>query len=66
MGRNGEISFIWRGDQVGKSEKSRSLIIDMPLARLCIFVDGLVELKLDGVGFALFKSVKFQFLRILR
>jgi hypothetical protein len=33
----------------------------MPLACLCIFVDGLVELQLDGVGSALFKSIKFQF-----
>jgi hypothetical protein len=49
-------------DEVGKSEESRSLIIDMPLACLCIFVDGLVELQLDGVVPALFKSVKFQFL----
>ena len=49
-------------DEVGKSEELRSLIIDMPLACLCIFVDGLVELQLDGVGSALFKSVKFQFL----
>jgi hypothetical protein len=39
-----------------------SLIIDMPLACLCIFVDGLVELQLDGVGSALLKPVKFQFL----
>lgn len=39
-----------------------SLIIDMPLACLCIFVDGLVKLQLDGVGSALFKSIKFQFL----
>jgi hypothetical protein len=49
-------------DEVGKSEELRGLIIDMPLACLCIFVDGLVELQLDGVGSALFKSVKFQFL----
>jgi hypothetical protein len=49
-------------DEVGKSEALRSLIIDMPLACLCIFVDGLVELQLDGVGSALFKPVKFQFL----
>jgi hypothetical protein len=43
-------------DEVGKSEESRSLIIDMPLACLCIFVDALVKLQLDGVGSALFKS----------
>jgi len=40
-------------DEVGKSEESRSLIIDMPLACLCILVDGLVELQLDGIGSAL-------------
>ena len=39
-----------------------SLFIDMPLARLCIFVDGLVELQLDGIGSALFKSIKAQLL----
>jgi hypothetical protein len=38
-----------------------SLFIDMPLACLCIFVDALVKLQLDGVGSALFKSIKFQF-----
>ena len=31
-----------------------SLFIDMPLARLCIFVDGLVELQLDGIGLRAF------------
>jgi hypothetical protein len=30
----------------------------VPLACLCIFVDGLVKLQLDGVGSALFKSIK--------
>ena len=34
----------------------------MPLACLCIFVEGLVELQLDGIDSALFKSIKFQFL----
>ena len=46
-------------DEVGKSEELRSLIIDVPFACLCIFIDGLVELQLDGVGSALFKPVKF-------
>jgi hypothetical protein len=29
---------------------------------LCIFVDGLVEFQLDGIGSALFKSIKLQLL----
>jgi hypothetical protein len=59
--QRGDQLYVAGRDEVGKSEKLGSLIVDMPLACLCIFVDGLVELQLDGVGPALFKSVEFQF-----
>jgi hypothetical protein len=47
---------------IPKYSAEGSLFIDMPFACLCIFVDGLVELQLHGIGPALFKSIKFQFL----
>ena len=60
--QRGDQLYVAGRDEVGKSEEWGSLVIDMPLACLCIFVDGLVEFQLDGVGSALFKSIKFQFL----
>jgi hypothetical protein len=60
--QRGDQLYVAGEDEVGKSQELGSLIIDVPLACLCIFVDGLVKLQLDGVGSALFKSIKFQFL----
>jgi hypothetical protein len=60
--QRGDQLFDEGSGEVGRSKESVSLFIHMPLARLRIFGDGLIELQLDGVRSTLFKSIKFQLL----